>query len=96
MGVAAAVTTSHPPFPEDPTLGGAVVFAEFMGLTCSVCAPLIMDQLEVETVAMIILPPAMRPWRAIDKSKPPLSIGEPTPNPCNQYPDRQHWFLISE
>lgn len=23
------------------------------------------------------------------------NCGGPTPNPCNQYADRQHWFLVS-
>jgi hypothetical protein len=86
----------HPEFPKDPTLGGAVVFAEFYGLTCSICAPRIMDEAEVEVAAMVLLQPRGRPWKAVDKSKPPISIGAPTPSPCNQYPDRQHWFLISD
>lgn len=87
---------NHPEFPDDPTLGGAVVFAELLGFTVSICAPLIMDQQEVEQNAMLMCKPAHGPWQAVDKSKPPISIGAPTPSPCNVYPDRQHWFLLSE
>lgn len=85
----------HDPFPDDPTLGGAVVFASLMGFTCSICAPRLMGQEEVEAAAMILVEPKLGPWRAVDKSLPPISIGEPTPSPCNLYGDRQHWFLVS-
>ena len=86
----------HPPFPDDPQLGGAVMYANLVGMTCSVCAPLIMGQEEVEAAAMLLAEPRGEgPWRAIDKSQPPLSMGAKTPSPCNVYPDRQHWFLVS-
>lgn len=85
----------HPPFPQDNTLGGAVMFAELFGISCSLCAPLLMDEAEVEAAAMIMATPRKGPWKAVDKSKPPVSIGAPTPSPCNVYPGRQHWFLIS-
>lgn len=93
MGI---VHPEHPAFPSDPTLGGAVMFAKLLGYSCSICAPLIMDQQEVEAAAMIMLKPARGPWRCVDKSQPPISIPGKTPSPCNQYADRQHWFLISE
>jgi hypothetical protein len=34
-------------------------------------------------------------WRAVDKSLPPISIPGKTPNPCNDDPNRLHWFLVS-
>src|SRR5262245_52929869 len=71
-----------------------VVFNLQGGLACSICAPRTMAQHEVELAAMR-LAPAQRPWQAVDKSKPPISLGVPTPNPCERYPDRQHWFLVS-
>ena len=85
----------HPPFPDDATLGGAVMFAELVGLTCSMCAPVIMGQEEVEAAAMLITSPQLGAWRAVDKSQPPISLGAKTPSPCNLYQDRQHWFLVS-
>jgi hypothetical protein len=84
---------SHPPI-NASNLGSAVLFAN-TGLTCSFCAPLIMSEYEVEMAAMLIVTPTFGPWRAVDKSKPPLSAGLPTPNPCNVYAGRQHWFLMS-
>jgi hypothetical protein len=86
----------HSQFSEMPRHGAAVMFAAVRGLTCSICAPLTMAQEEVEAAATIMRKPALGHWRAVDKSKPPISMGAPTPNPCDVYADRQHWFLISE
>jgi hypothetical protein len=81
---------------DGPRHGEAIMFASLMRMTCSVCAPSSMEQKEVEAAAMIMLTPKWGPWRAVDKSRPPISIGEPTPNACNVYAGRQHWFLISD
>lgn len=35
-------------------------------------------------------------WTAIDKSQPPLSAGQATPNQCEWNPEHQHWFLVRE
>jgi hypothetical protein len=82
------------PIPESAR--SAVVFVEWLGVTCSICAPWIMDQKEVEAFAELNCERMGAPWTAVDKSKPPLSMGEPTPNPCNVYPSRRHWFLLSD
>jgi hypothetical protein len=53
---------------------------------------------QVEAAATIMLAPRFGPWRAIDKSKvfsQKQLGGMKTPNPCDQYRDRQHWFLVS-
>ena len=83
----------HPPINDQ---AGAVMFAELGGFTCSICAPTMMSKDEVEAAAMIVCKPVYIRWWAVDKSKPPYSIGQPTPNRCNQYKDRLHWFLVSD
>lgn len=86
----------HPSsFADPPRHGDAILFASMVGFTCSICAPLAMTQAEVEAAATAMQPPRLGPWRAVDKSKPPISVGEPTPNPCSVYQGRQHWFLMS-
>lgn len=74
------------------------VFAALAGFTCSICAPRTMSQAEVEAFATAELPPHDdNPWRAVDKSLPPICVGGPTPSPCNHDPDaRLHWFLLCE
>jgi hypothetical protein len=86
---------THPSLPDDPPLG-AIVYAEHMGFYCSICAPRSLTAEEVEGAAMLLSAPRYAPWKQVDKSKPPISIPGPTPNPCNIYPDRLHWFLVSE
>ena len=81
--------------PNIKTTGPAVVFLEIGGLTCSICAPMKMTQHDVEQFAEASCRRIAGPWQAVDKSLPPISMGEPTPGPCNQYVGRQHWFLVS-
>ena len=64
-------------FPAD---GGAVIFAELGGFSCSVCAPRAMAQDEVEAFAKQELGEPIGGWEAIDKSK--IGLGGSTPNPC--------------
>ena len=86
------MTISHSHRPVEP--GKPFIFASLMTVSCSVCAPCSMSQADVEQFAESVEPGVE--WHAIDKSKPPLSIGEPTPHPCNIDPaGRQHWFLMS-
>lgn len=72
-----------------------VVFAELLGMSCSVCAPEAMTAPEVEAYANDLGPePNFGKWVIVDKSK--LGLGSPTPNPCNQIDGRRHWFLLNE
>ena len=67
-----------------------VVFAALGGFTCSICAPNSMTKLEIEAFAATQFPGV---WRSIDKSE--MGMGSPTPNPCNQAPDRRtHHFMM--
>lgn len=79
---------------EPPPHGGPFVFAELVGFTCSICAPADMAQGEIEAFATRTVRPEFGPWRAVDKSQPPISIPGKTPNPCNHDPTRLHWFLV--
>jgi hypothetical protein len=79
---------------ERVTGDGPFVFADLMGWTCSICAPLAMCAEEVEAFATRELGEPIGGWEAVDKSK--MGLGDPTPNPCNQSPtDRRHWFLLA-
>jgi hypothetical protein len=72
---------------------GPVLFAQLMNVSCSICAPATMAQADVEAFACTAAGPAqMGGWVSVDKSK--AGIGDPTPNPCNVYPERKHWFLF--
>lgn len=72
-----------------------VVFAELMGVTCSICAPDAMTAAQVEAFANEHGPASQfGQWVTVDKSK--LGLGQPTPNPCNQVAGRRHWFLLNE
>ena len=83
--------------PVELIAGKAFMFARLIGISCSICAPKDMPQAEVEAIALTFAEPDGDRWIAVDKSKPPISIGGPTPNPCNQDPaGRLHWFLLSE
>lgn len=67
-----------------------VVFAALGGFTCSICAPTRMTKVQVEEFAATQFPGQ---WKSIDKSE--FGMGSPTPNPCNQAPDRRtHWFMM--
>ena len=67
-----------------------VVFAALGGFTCSICAPSTMTKVEIEDFAATQFPGR---WQSIDKSQ--LGMGSPTPNPCNQAPDRRmHHFMM--
>jgi hypothetical protein len=89
------MTIIHEPI--DLAAGKAFMFARLGGISCSICAPKEMTQSEVEAIALVFAEPDGDRWIAVDKSKPPLRIGEPTPNPCTQDPaGRLHWFLLSE
>lgn len=72
----------------------AVVFAELFGFTCSICAPTSWTAGQVIEHAEREFPSKGEArWVAIDKSE--LGLGSPTPNPCNQYPEkRMHWFMM--
>jgi hypothetical protein len=80
----------HDSVPRPPN-GGPVVYADLMGWACSICAPIAMTKDEVEAFAAHELEP-IGEWEAVDKAL--MGLGDPTPNPCNQSPDRRHWFLI--
>jgi len=67
-----------------------VVFNFFLDTFCSLCAPKAWTKEIVEKRVNDAMP--SEGWEAVDKST--MGLGSPTPNPCNQYPDRQHWFLI--
>jgi hypothetical protein len=71
-----------------------VVFAELMGMTCSICAPDAMTEIEIERFANDQILSNFGKWVVVDKSK--LGLGQPTPNPCNQVAGRRHWFLLNE
>lgn len=78
-----------------------VVFAELLGVSCSVCAPDTMTMAEVEAFANEHGPKSnFGKWVAVDKSKigflAELGAASPTPNPCNQVAGRKHWFLLNE
>jgi hypothetical protein len=51
-----------------PPDGGAVIFAQLGGFTCSVCAPSTMGKEAVEAFATRELGEPMGGWEAIDKS----------------------------
>jgi hypothetical protein len=70
----------------------AICFASHKG---SICAPKSWPQAEVEAAAATLAEARHGPWRAVDKSQPPLSIPPATPGPCQQDRNRLHWFLIS-
>lgn len=67
-----------------------VVFSFFLDTFCSLCAPSKWTVEVVEQKVNDAMP--IDGWKAVDKST--LGLGSPTPNPCNQYPDRKHWFMI--
>lgn len=69
------------------------IFAELPGLACSVCAPRTVTKEEIEKFANENSPAHLGTWHCIDKAE--SGLGSRTPNPCNQYLDRQHWFLLS-
>ena len=81
--------------PANNNAHGVFIYAEWLGRSCSACAPRSMSKEDVEAAAADIVKPAFGHWRAVDKSQPPISIGEPTPSSCNVAEDRQHWFLVS-
>lgn len=67
-----------------------VVFAALGGFTCSICAPSKMTKVEIEDFAATQFPGR---WQSINKAE--LGMGSPTPNPCNQAPDRRmHHFMM--
>jgi len=74
--------------------GRLFIFAQLLGISCSVCAPKDVPQAEIEEFAAALVEPDGGRWHAIDKSK--MGLGDPTPNPCNQAEGRLHWFLLSE
>lgn len=83
------MTISHPDAETiEPDRG--FIFAELLGTFCSVCAPAAWTAEDVEDFTVAGM--GTDGWRAIDKSK--MGLGSPTPNPCNQYPDRKHWFMV--
>lgn len=67
-----------------------VIFSYFLDTFCSVCAPADWTKEKVEERVNKGL--MTEGWEAIDKST--IGLGSATPNPCNQYPDRQHWFMV--
>jgi hypothetical protein len=69
-----------------------VIYAALGGFSCSICAPAAMTAEEITAFAKQKQNGRGWPWIVVDKST--LGFGQPTPNPCNQYPDRQHWFLM--
>lgn len=67
------------------------VFADLLGMTCSICAPASWLAMEVEAFAGKKF--RSSGWRSIDKSK--MGLGSPTPNPCNVAgAGRLHHFLM--
>jgi hypothetical protein len=72
--------------------GGPIVFARLGMISCSVCALNTLDKESVEAFANRALGRPIGGWVAVDKSR--AGMGDPTPNPCNHEPDRQHWFLV--
>jgi hypothetical protein len=72
---------------------GMFVFAELGAVSCSICAPGAVTKDEVEAFATATLGRPFGGWEAVDKSK--ISMGQPTPNPCNVAADRKHWFLLN-
>jgi hypothetical protein len=67
-----------------------VVFAALGGFTCSICAPRKMTAVEVADFAATKFPGR---WASVDKSE--FGMGSPTPNPCNQAPERRmHHFMM--
>ena len=76
--------------------GGPFVFAALGGFTCSICAPAWMTVTEVEAFAgKEVGDMPEHEWHAVNKAE--LGMGSPTPNPCNQAPNRRlHWFLLCE
>ena len=70
-----------------------VICAILPGISCSVCAPLQMNVLEVEAFANKNAGTPEHTYFCVDKSE--LGLGATTPSPCNRYPERRHWFLIT-
>lgn len=71
----------------------AVIFAELFGFTCSICAPSSWDVARVVAFAEAKLPSTGDGrWASVDKST--FGFGSPTPQPCNQYAERTHYFML--
>jgi hypothetical protein len=83
------MTISHPDI-ESIKPDRAFIYVALGGFTCSICAPSSWTKEEVEEFAEAGM--GTDGWQAVDKAT--LGLGSSTPNPCNQYPGRQHWFMV--
>jgi hypothetical protein len=91
----AVIFVSHQIKPNSP-----FIYMLAGNICCSVCAPLTMTKEEIEMFVNKEIGPAASGfhWSAIDKQAlgraKDINHGEKTPNPCDHWKDRQHWFLM--
>jgi hypothetical protein len=86
------MTIIHENMPHDPDSPEAFVFADLLGMFCSVCAPNYWRKDRVELFACATM--ESDGWLAVDKAAIGLG-GSSTPNPCNHAPGKRlHHFLM--
>lgn len=73
--------------------GDEIVIYGQVGNMMSVCAPSTLGLKQVEHRVNEKMRPKVGMYRVVDIAT--VRPGPSSPDPCNEYPQRRHWFLIN-